>query len=127
MNNVVYSFEKLNVWQNARQFVVDVYKLLNKYPTIERYALCDQIRRASISVASNIAEGSSRSSTKEQIHFIEIAYGSLMETYCQLQLSVDLEYIQPEDLITIKTEIDAIAKMLTNLRAYFQKQTTISN
>ena len=65
--------------------------------------------------------------TKEQIHFIEIAYGSLMETYWQLQLSVDLEYIQPEDLITIKTEIDTIAKMLTNLRAYFQKQTTISN
>ncbi len=50
-----------------------------------------------------------------------------METYCQLQLSVDLEYIQPDDLITIKTEIDTIAKMLTNLRAYFQKQTTISN
>ncbi|MCQ2322963.1 MAG: four helix bundle protein, partial [Bacteroidales bacterium] len=66
--------------------------MLKKFPKLEQYALCDQIRRASISIPSNIAEGNSRNSNKEKIHYIEIAYGSLMETYCQLILSNDLNY-----------------------------------
>lgn len=126
MEKIVYSFEKLNVWQISRKFVASCYKLLENYPAYENYALCNQIRRACISIVSNIAEGSSRTSSKEQAHFIEIAYGSLMEVYCQLQLSVDLGYIQQEDLDDLKNDIDTIAKMLTNLRAHFFK-TTHSN
>ena len=80
MIGIEYSFEKLNVWQEARTLVVDVYHLLDSFPQIEKYALCDQIRRAITSVPSNIAEGSGRSSLKEQMHFLEISYGSLMET-----------------------------------------------
>ena len=79
-----YSFETLTAWQESRKLVVAVYKLLDQFPSFENYALCDQIRRAIVSVPSNIAEGSGRTSLREQIHFIEISYGSLMEAYNQL-------------------------------------------
>jgi len=88
-----YSFEKLNAWQESRQLVVSVYQLLDKFPKFEKYALCDQLRRAIVSVPSNLAEGSGRLSAKEQLRFIEISYGSLMEAYCQLILANDLNYI----------------------------------
>ena len=70
-----YSFEKLLVYQTARKLVKDVYILIQRFPTEERFALCDQVRRAIISVPSNIAEQSGRTSYKERIHFLDIAYG----------------------------------------------------
>ncbi len=73
-----YSFEKLDVWNDARKFVVDIYALTKLMPTEERFGLCSQIQRASVSIVSNIAEGTTRFSDKEKIRFIEIAYGSLM-------------------------------------------------
>lgn len=93
MEGLTYSFEKLNVWQEAKKLVVEVYHLLDSFPKFEKYALSDQIRRAIVSVPSNIAEGSGRKSIKEQIHFLEISYGSLMETYNQLLIAIDLGYI----------------------------------
>jgi len=78
--------------------------------------LCDQLRRAVISVPSNIAEGSGRMAKKESIHFLEIAYGSLMEVYCQLQLAVDLDYISKEDFAQIKSLIYTVSKLLSGLR-----------
>jgi len=113
----LYRFEKLNVWVEAKQLVAMVYGLLKKFPIEERFALCDQIRRAVISVPSNIAEGTGRMSVKEQIHFMEIAYGSLMETYCQLQISLELGYITEEDLKTTKEKITVVAKLLSGFRA----------
>lgn len=86
----MYPFEKLVAYQEARKLVVLCYKVLRHYPSEERFALCDQIRRAVVSVPSNIAEGITKSSYKEKIHFLEIAYGSLMEIYCQFQVSRDL-------------------------------------
>ena len=80
-----------------------------------KYALCDQIRRAVVSVPSNIAEGSGRKSLKEQIHFLEISYGSLMETYNQLLIAIDLTYITEESVEAIKPRIDAVAKMINGL------------
>ena len=93
MTGIVYSFEKLNVWQEAKKLVVDVYYLLDSFPKFEKYALCDQIRRAIVSVPSNIAEGSGRKSLKEQIRFLEISYGSLMETYNQLLIASTLSSV----------------------------------
>ncbi len=81
-----FSFDKLEAYTSSRRLVKDVYDLTGKFPNTEKYGLSDQLRRAVISIPSNIAEGSGRSSIKEKIHFIEIAYGSLMEVYCQLQL-----------------------------------------
>ena len=113
----MYNFEKLEVWHTSRDLVKSVYLLLRNFPTEERFALCDQIRRAVISIPSNIAEGDSRISPKEQMHFIEIAYGSLMEVYCQLHIAVDLGYLQEEEeVIATNNLIDKIARMLSSLR-----------
>lgn len=116
MEGIVYSFEKLNAWQEAKKLVVEVYHLLDGFPQFEKYALCDQIRRAIVSVPSNIAEGTGRMSIKEQIHFLEVAYGSLMETYNQLLIAIELTYITEESVETIKPSIDAAAKMINGLR-----------
>lgn len=122
MTGIVYSFEKLKVWQEAKKLVVDVYRLLDSFPKFEKYALCDQIRRAIVSVPSNIAEGSGRRSLKEQIHFLEIAYSSLMETYNQLLIAIELTYITEESVEAIKPSIDAVAKMINGLsNSYGQK------
>lgn len=122
MTGIVYSFEKLKVWQEAKKLVVDVYRLLDSFPKFEKYALCDQIRKAIVSVPSNIAEGSGRRSLKEQIHFLEIAYGSLMETYNQLLIAIELTYITEESVEAIKPSIDAVAKMINGLsNSYGQK------
>ena len=121
MTGIVYSFEKLKVCQEAKKLVVDVYHLLDSFPKFEKYALCDQIRRAIVSVPSNIAEGSGRRSLKEQIHFLEIAYGSLMETYNQLQIAIDLTYITEESVEAIKPSIDAVAKMINGLSNSYEE------
>ena len=117
-----YSFEKLNAWQEARKLVVSVYQLLDRFPKFEKYALCDQIRRAIVSVPSNLAEGSGRMSLKEQIHFIEISYGSLMEAYNQLIIANDLNYIDEPSLESLKPSIDTVARMLNGLRASYVKK-----
>ena len=110
-----YGFEKLEVWQDARLFVKDIYTVTKLFPNDERYNLCAQIQRASISIVSNIAEGLSRSSDKEKIRFIEIAYGSLMEVYCQIQISADLAYISDQQFDNLKLSIDKIANKLNAL------------
>ena len=122
MIGLQYSFEKLNVWQEAKKLVVDVYHLLDEFPKFEKYALCDQIRRAVVSVPSNIAEGSGRKSLKEQIHFLEISYGSLMETYNQLLIAIDLTYITEESVEAIKPRIDAVAKMINGLSVSYSNK-----
>ena len=117
-----FQFEKLRAWQEARKLVKSVYKLLDKFPKHEQYALCDQLRRAVISVPSNLAEGNSRVAIKEQIHFFEIAFGSLMEVYCQLQIAADLGYISDEELQAVKPEIYGTSKMISGLRAAKEEQ-----
>ena len=118
-----FSFEKLSVYQRIRLFVKDVYLVQQSFPKEEKFALCDQIRRAAISITSNLAEGSGRDSYKEKIHFINIAYGSLMEVYSQLQLSVDLGYLDKEKYLLLRQNIISISKMLSGLRSSFQKKT----
>ncbi|MBO4481912.1 MAG: four helix bundle protein [Bacteroidales bacterium] len=113
---MAYAFENLNAWKGARKLVVAVYQLLDSFPKFEKYALCDQIRRSIVSVPSNIAEGSGRISPKEQLHFYEIAYGSLMEAYNQLILATDLKYINESNLNDLRPEIDDMARMLNGLR-----------
>lgn len=118
----IYQFEKLETWQQSRQLVGAVYKLIRKFPPEERYGLCDQMRRAIISVPSNIAEGVSRIAVKETIHFIEIAFGSLMEVYCQLQIAVDLGYITEDDFKQIKPLIQSTSKLMNGLHKAKKKQ-----
>ena len=117
-----FSFFDLRVYKESKELVKSVYRLLEKFPKYETYALGDQLRRSVTSVPSNIAEGSGRFSVKEKIHFIEIAYGSLTEALCQLDIAHDLEYITDEEFETEKERINVIGKQLSGLRTSFQKQ-----
>ena len=122
MENKSFSFEGLEVYQAARVLVRDVYRLQQKFPKTETYALGDQIRRSASSVTSNIAEGSGRNSFKEKAYFIEIAYGSLMEAFSQLQIAQDLGYLTEEDVDIIRPSFINVAKMLSGLKGYFDGQ-----
>ena len=117
-----YSFEKLEVWNDARNLVKMIYLHTNNFPERERFGLSSQMQRAVVSIVSNIAEGVSRNSVKEKIRFVELAYGSLMELYCQLYVSVDLDYLTPNTFTLIKAEIDKIANKANALKRSFIKQ-----
>ena len=113
----------LVVYQKSKELVIFVYKMLAEFPDTERFALCGQMRRAAISVPSNIVEGMARLSSKDQTHFLNIAYGSLMELYAQLDIAHDLGYINQEDFIEIENTIDEIDKMIVAL-SFIRKQTS---
>ena len=119
MNDFFY--KKVDAYHIAKEYVLYVYSLLKNYPQYENHALCDQIRRSIVSVPSNLAEGSGRISIKEQLHFYEISYGSLMESYCQLILASDLNYIGTADLDRLRPQIDTVARMLNGLRSSLLK------
>ena len=114
-----YSYKKLIVYQGAKALVVEIYGLLRQYPSEERYALCDQMRRAAISITSNIAEGMSRYSDKEKVHFLEISFGSLMEVDSQLEVSVELGYISMEQYEELAKKINSLGKQLSALRGKY--------
>ena len=99
--------KKLIVWQKAKELVKSVYVLTRKFPTDERYALTDQIRRAVVSIPSNIAEGYGRASNADYAHFLAIARGSLYETLTQLEIAEDLGYVSeiPESLDSLAAEV----------------------
>ena len=109
------SFRKLNAYVTAKELVKQVYALIKKFPKEEQYALCDQLRRAVISIPSNIAEGSGRESQKDQMHFYTIAYGSLMEILSQLDVASDLGYITYEEFEKMEVLISEEAKMIAGL------------
>ena len=111
-----YSFENLEVWKKSRELVLCVYRVQSSFPPFEKYSLGDQLRRAVVSVPSNFAEGNARYSIKEQIHFIEIALGSLMEVYCQLTLAYDLNYITQDQLKECNEKIREVYKLLKGIR-----------
>ena len=112
----MFAYKKLHVYQKSLNWVIDVYSLVKKFPDTERYALSNQVRRAAVSVSSNIAEGMSRSSAKEVNHFLEISYGSLMEVQSQMEIAELLSYISKNELKTLEPKTEEIAKMLSGLR-----------
>ena len=111
----VFGYRKLIAYQKAKEVVKKTYKLLKKFPPEERYAMCDQLRRASISVTSNIAEGVNRFSVKDKAHFIEIAYGSLMEVSSQFEVAEELSYITTADRQNMDVLIEEDARLLSGL------------
>lgn len=114
--NYKFGFERLEVWQNSLNFVDLIYQITNKFPKTELYCLTSQIRRAAISISSNIAEGSTRNSFKDQARYTEIAFGSLIELLNQLIISNRLHYINIEELNTLKNEIGIISRQLNALK-----------
>ena len=115
-NNYNFSFEKLHVWQEARVFTSKMYNITKTFPGEEKFGLVNQIRRASVSIAANLAEGSSRTSSKDQAHFTQMAYSSLMETLSHLYLALDMNYINKAEFNDAKANIMDISNMLNALR-----------
>ena len=110
-----YPFEKLRVWQAARELAKTIYVATSKFPQREIYGLTSQCNRAAVSVAANLAEGSSRQSRKDQAHFSEIAYGSLMELACLLILCNDVGILSNDSEQTLRKSIEDISLQLNAL------------
>ena len=110
------TYKKLDAYTMAKELVRMVYGATKQFPDEEKFVLCNQTRRAAISVPSNIAEGLSRSAVKEQCHFLDIAFGSLMETDCQLEIARDLNYISNSEYDLMYEKIHTLAKLITGLK-----------
>ena len=117
-----FSFENLEVYNAAKELVVEVYKLQRKFPREELFALGDQIRRSASSITSNIAEGSGRGSYKEKIHFVEIAFGSMTESFSQLQIAVGLGYLSENEIENMRPLYNRVAALLSLLRRSFESK-----
>ena len=111
----IKSYRELEVWKQSMDFVLDVYRELKTFPVEERYGICDQIRRAAVSIPSNIAEGFGRDTPKEFSHFLSIARGSLYELSTQLEIANRLGFLQPNS--GLYPQAEAIGKMLNSLRS----------
>jgi four helix bundle protein len=110
-----YSFEKLRVWQAARELAKQVYLATANFPRREMYGLTSQCNRAAVSVAANLAEGSSRRSRKDQAHFSEIAYGSLTELACLLILGKDVGVLSEKSEADLRGAIEHVSAQLNAL------------
>lgn len=119
----VFWYRKLIAYQKGKEVVKRTYKLLKKFPSEERYAMCDQLRRASVSITSNIAEGVNRYSVKDKAHFIEMAFGSLMEVSSQFEIAEELGYITVEDRVSMDELIKEEARLLSGLQNSYKPST----
>ena len=116
-----FSFEKLDVWIESKELTKSIYNLTLSFPDSEKFGLVSQLRRASVSVCSNIAEGTSRISDKDKAHFISMSYSSTMEVLNQLILSYELEYIIEPNYSNCRNQINSITNKLNSLRNYILK------
>lgn len=111
----VFGYRRLIAYQKAKEIVKQTYKLLKKFPAEERWALCDQLRRSSVSITSNIAEGVNRFSVKDKAHFIEIAFGSMMEVSSQMEIAEELGYITTDERLSMDGLVEEEARLLSGL------------
>lgn len=114
----VFGFEKLEVWQLSKDFVIEVYKLTQNFPDCEKYGLASQLNRASVSIASNLAEGTSRKTSKDQANFSQIAYSSLMEVMCQLIIAKEIGIMNERDYKILREKAEIISNKINALRNY---------
>ena len=110
-----YSFEKLEAWKKSRLLVKKIYYITNTFPSEEKFGLTNQIRRAIVSVSSNIAEGSTRQTSKEKARYYEIAFGSLIEVLNQLILGYDIGYLTEDEINKIRPQIEETGRILNAL------------
>ena len=117
----VRSYQDLAVWKKAMQLVAQVYLLTKRFPREEMHGLTSQMRRAAISIPTNIAEGWGRGSKKEYIQFLRIARGSLLELETLLAISRDLRYLSQEDMQAMLALVEEISRMLSGLIASLKR------
>ncbi|WP_231602962.1 four helix bundle protein [Neorhodopirellula pilleata] len=113
---VMFGFEKLDVWSKSMDLADVVYRLTKDFPDYERFGLANQMRRAAVSVSSNIAEGSSRESKKDFARFIQLAFGSLMEIVSQLHIAQRQGFIPKDEANKLYAQSKEISKMLSGLK-----------
>tara|TARA_B100000446_G_C10461663_1_gene309107 strand:+ start:292 stop:663 length:372 start_codon:yes stop_codon:yes gene_type:complete len=111
-----YSFEKLEVWIEAKSLAKEIYKLTNNFPKEEKFGLTSQLSRASVSICSNIAEGSARKTNKDKAHFTTIAFSSAVEVLNQLILIYELNFITKDTYLKLREDIESITNKLNALR-----------
>lgn len=109
--------KKLNVWKLTLSLIKDLYKITDNFPKSEIFGITNQIRRASVSIASNIAEGASRKSTNERKRFFEISRSSLVEIDTQIEISLELNLINKNQLALVDDKINHLFAMMSNLIA----------
>lgn len=114
--------ETLEVWQKSVEFVVMIYNSTKNFPSDEKFGLTSQIRRASVSIPANIAEGAARQTDKEYLHFVAIAQGSCSEVETELLIAEKLGFLQPSDYAKAKEEADSIGRMLIGLSKYLKSK-----
>lgn len=111
-----FSFEKLEVWKEGISLSKSIYKLTKGFPETERFGLVSQLRRASNSISSNLAEGTSRTTNKDKAHFTTISFSSTMEVLNHLILSKELQFISEQEYLKVREQIQKISNMLNALR-----------
>ncbi len=116
-----FGFQKLEIYQLSKELVKDIYKLSSSFPPDEKYALVQQINRAAVSVASNIAEGTSRNGYQEKTHFINISYSSLMEIVCQTEIAFELGYLKKDAFENISKKAKKLSVKMSNYIASIKK------
>ena len=122
-----FFYKNLDAYKVAKELTIYIYSLLKGFPAYEQYALCDQIRRAAVSVPSNIAEGMGRMAIKERLHFIDISNGSLYEVLCQLDVSQALGYITKEELSKVEEIATHLSRVMSGLRKYLSDKDSSQN
>lgn len=113
-----YSFEKLEVWRELKNFTKSIYLITSKFPESEKYGLTSQLRRASVSICSNIAEGTSRQTSKDKAHFTTIAFSSAVEVLNQLIICFELNFINENEYLDLRSDLESITNKLNALRTY---------
>ncbi len=113
----MHQFKELEIWKRSRLFCSQIYTITSKFPNDEKFGLTNQLRRAAISIPSNIAEGSSRNSNKNFARFLEIAIGSAYEIETQLLIALDLDFIKLYELEKSVVELNEIIKMISRFRS----------
>ncbi len=122
--NYVYSFEKLEVWIESKELTKQIYKVTQAFPKSETFGMTSQLRRATISICSNIAEGVSRRTYKDKAKFMTIAFSSAVEVINQLIISLELEFITQKQYQTLRKQLESITNKLNALRKYQMNQVT---
>ena len=118
----IYSYRDLEVWQKSRKLVSRIYKLTDTFPKNEQYGLASQLRRAAISVPSNIAEGKARRATKDYMRFLDIAYGSIAEVETQLFIACDLGYTTEKKIVSLLEDYAEIGRMINGLTSSLERK-----
>ena len=116
------NYKDLKVWQKAYTLCLQIYEMTKKYPSEERFGLSSQLRRAGVSVPSNIAEGYGRKSTRQYVQFLYVSYGSICERQTQLLLSKDLCYLKEVMFLEISSKLSEVERMLMALIKSLEKK-----